>query len=165
MKAERAQPLSIIGLGNVEKGDDGVGVLVVEGLREELEEGSWVPNRDGEVTIVPAGTDSLLAAAHAADGRWIILVDAAHMGLAPGEFRMFTPREAQLPPRLHGLVPHDADLAQTLRLMDGLGCAERVRVMGIEAPEVGEGRGLSQPLSSRLPEMRARIKEEVGLLP
>ncbi len=58
MKAERAQPLSIIGLGNVEKGDDGVGVMVVEGLREELEEGSWVPNRDGEVAIVPAGMTS-----------------------------------------------------------------------------------------------------------
>ncbi|HVP17707.1 MAG TPA: hydrogenase maturation protease [Spirochaetia bacterium] len=164
MREEASRPVSVIGLGNTEKSDDGVGVRVVEGLREELESGAWAPE-DRDVQIVSAATDSFLAASHAADGRWVILVDAAHMGLAPGEFRMFAHGDAALCPRAEGLSTHDADLAQILRLVDGLGMGRRVRIMGIEAQDMGDGRGLSRPLESRLPEMRARIKEEVGLLP
>ena len=159
------QAVSIVGLGNIEKRDDGVGVLVVEGLREELDAGAWVPEAAREIAVVPAGMDSLLAAAHAVDGRWVILVDAAHMGLPAGEFRMFAPGEAALTAHGGGLSPHDADLAEALSLLEGLGCAGQVRIMGIEGADMGDGRGLSRQLRARLPEMRARIKEEVGLLP
>jgi hydrogenase maturation protease len=161
----KAEPVSIVGLGNIERRDDGVGVRVVEGLQAELEGGAWAPGANRDLAIVSAATDSLLAAAHAADGRWVILVDAARMGLAAGEFRMFSPEEAELSARADGLSPHDADLARALRLVEGLGMAKRVRVMGIEALDMGEGRGLSPQLETRLAEMRARIKEEVGLLP
>jgi hydrogenase maturation protease len=152
-------------VGNPELGDDGVGVLVAEGLREELANGAWRPAGGREVEVVPAGPDSLLAAAHAADGRWVIIVDAARMGLAPGESRMFSPADVKLSLRGDGLSPHAADLAETLGLLDALGCAGRVRVMGIETEDMGTGNGLSPRLSARLPELRARIKEEVGLLP
>jgi len=160
----RAARLSIIGLGNPDKRDDGVGVRLAEDLREELESGAWRP-ADRDVDVVSAATDSLLAAAHAADGRWVILVDAAHMGLAPGEFRVFARDDAEVCPRAEGLSTHDVDLAQILRLVDTLGAGKRVRIMGIEAEDLGDGRGLSSLLEDRLPEMRARIKEEVGLLP
>ena len=161
----RAAPLSIVGLGNPDKRDDGVGIRVVEGLREELESGAWTPQGDRDLQIVSAATDIVLAASHAAEGRWVILVDAARMGLAPGEFRMFAQGDAKLASRVEGLSTHDADLAQILRLVDGLGMGNRVRIMGIEAQDMGDGRGLSRPLETRLPEMRTRIKEEVGLLP
>lgn len=156
-------PVSIIGIGNTERRDDSVGVLVVDGLREERERGEWDPvGRD--VDLVPAGPDSLLAAAHAADGRWVIIVDAARMGLAPGDSRMMDAAEAAGAPR-GGLAPHAADLAETLTLLDVLGCSRRVRVMGIQAEDMSEGVGLSARLRARLPEVRARIKEEVGRLP
>ncbi len=164
MSRRHAQPVSIIGLGNIEKRDDGVGVRVVEGLREERDAGSWVPENDRDLAIVAAGTDSLLAAAHAADGRWVILVDAARMGLAAGEYRVFSPADARLSAR-GDLTPHDAGLAEALRLVQGLGCAERMRIMGIEGENMGDGRAISRQLLARLPEIRARIKEEVGLLP
>ncbi len=165
MTEKAAGPVSVIGLGNPGNGDDAAGVQVVEALREELESGAWAPGDDRDFQIVTAATDSLLAAAHAADGRWVILVDAARMGLAPGEFRLFAPSEAKLAPRAGGLAPHDADLADALSLLDSLGLAGRVRIMGIEPGDIGEGRGLSGALSVRLAEMQARIKEEVGLLP
>ena len=66
------QAVSIVGLGNIEKRDDGVGVLVVEGLREELDAGAWVPEAARDIAVVPAGMDSLLAAAHAVDGLSLI---------------------------------------------------------------------------------------------
>ena len=158
-------PVSIIGLGNTEKRDDGVGVAVVEGLREELEAGDWAPSADRQVAVVAAGTDSLLAAAHAIDGRWLVLVDAARMGLAPGDCRFFAGSEVRCAPRATGLAPHDADLAQSIDLLAGLGCVERVMVMGIEAQDFGNGRGLSRPVAARLSQIRERIKEEVGRLP
>jgi hydrogenase maturation protease len=161
---QKARPVSILGLGNIEKGDDGIGVLVVEGLRQELDTGLWVPGGDRELAVIAAGLDSLLAAAHAADDRWVILVDAAHMNLRAGEFRMFRPTDAELSSN-GDLSPHDADLGEALHLMEGLGCAERVLIMGIECEDMGEGRGLSRQLQAHLPEMQAKIKEEVGLLP
>jgi hydrogenase maturation protease len=163
--AFRPEAVSVIGLGNVEKRDDGVGVLLVEALREELDAGAWTPESNRDLALVAAGTDSLLAAAHAAGGRWVILVDAARMGLAAGEFRIFSPEEAAFSQRDWGLSPHDADLAETLSLINGLGCGKRVRIMGVQSEDLGNGRGLSQQLQGRLAEMQARIKEEVGLLP
>jgi len=165
VNAGTAEPISIIGLGNIEKRDDGVGVRVVEGLREQLDSGEWRPEVGRDLALVAAGADTLLAAAHAADGRWVIMVDAARMGLPAGEFRMFEPGDVELRGRDQGLAPHDSDLAEALRLVNDLGCAERVRIMGIQCQDVGDGCGLSQRLQARLPEMQARIKEEVGLLP
>jgi len=157
--------VSVIGLGNTEKRDDGVGVLVVEALREEIDTGAWVPQSDKDLALVSAGTDSLLAAAHAADGRWVILVDAARMGLTAGDFRLFSPKDAELKAHAGGRSTHDADLTEALRLIDSLGCSGRVRIMGIQGQDMGEGSGLSKQLQRRLPEMKARIKEEVTLLP
>jgi len=165
MNATQAQPASIIGIGNVEKKDDGVGVLLVEALREELEAGTWAPGGTRDLALVSAGTDSLLAAAHAASGRWVILVDAARMGLAAGECRMFSPGDAALAARDSGLSPHDADLAEALSLITTLGCGDRVRILGIQSEDMGDGRGLSRRLQARLAEMQTRIKEEVGQLP
>ena len=88
------------------------------------------------------------------------------MGLAAGGVSDVHPRDAGFSTaRTRGSAPHDADLAEALRLVDCLGCAGRVRIMGIEGEDMGDGRGLSRQLQARLPEMRARIKEEVGLLP
>jgi len=157
--------VSVIGLGNTEKRDDGVGVFVVEALREEMDAGAWAPEIHKDLSLVSAGTDSLLAAAHAADDRWVILVDAARMGLKAGDFRMFSPKNAELSGRSDGLFPHDADLVEVLRLMDNLGCSGHVRIMGIQSEDLGDGRGLSQQLQRRLPQMKAKIKEEVALLP
>jgi hydrogenase maturation protease len=165
MSVKQAEPMSVIGLGNVEKRDDGVGVLLVEALQEALDAGDWTPQSNRDLALVAAGTDSLLAAAHVAGGRRVILVDAARMGLAPGEFRFFSPEEATLSQRDGGLAPHDADLAATLSLINTLGCGSRVRIMGIQTQDMGDGRGLSRHLQARLAEMQARIKEEVGLLP
>jgi len=157
-------PVSVIGVGNPERRDDGIGVFLVDGLRDEVTRGAWdLGGRD--VELVPAGPDSLLAAAHAADGRWVIIVDAARMGLEPGDCRVFGPAEVRLSLQGGGLSPHAADLGEALGLMDALGCARRVRIMGIEVEDLGEGHGLSARLAERVPEMRARIKEEVGLLP
>jgi len=164
MTREGPGVVSVIGLGNPDKRDDGVGVRLAEDLREELENGAWKPEHR-DVEVVCAATDSVLAAAHAVDGRWVILVDAARMGLAPGEFRMFGRGDAELCPRAESLSTHDADLSQILRLADTLGIGKQVRIMGIETQDMGDGRGLSSVLEERLPEMRARIKEEVGLLP
>ncbi|HTP58946.1 MAG TPA: hydrogenase maturation protease [Spirochaetia bacterium] len=159
------EPASVIGLGNIEKKDDGIGVLLVEALREELATGAWKPEGNRDIALIPAGIDSLLAAAHAASNRWVILVDAARMGLAAGEYRVFAPGQAAMSSRDGGLSPHDADLAETLRLIDSLGCAGRVRIMGIQGEDMGDGRGLSRQLQARVAEMQNRIKEEVGQLP
>ena len=160
-----ANGVSLIGLGNIEKRDDGIGVLLVEALREQLEAGAWRPKCSRNLAIVSAGPDNLLAAAHAVGGRWVILVDAAQMGLTAGESCMFSPADAAFSVRGWGLSPHDTDLAETLGLIDILGCAGRVRILGIQTEDMRDGRGLSRLLQARFAEMQARIKEEVGLLP
>ena len=98
--------VSVIGVGNPERKDDGVGVLVVEELQDELASGVWKPEGSREVELVSAGPDSLLAAAHASDGRWVIIVDAARMGLAPGDEPGFQPRGGSaLPARRRAFSP------------------------------------------------------------
>lgn len=89
------EKLAIIGIGNQEMGDDGIGIYLVERLQNELETGSWSAPSGMELELVSAGTDPILAGACILESSRALLIDAAEMNTAPGEFRFFSPEEVR----------------------------------------------------------------------
>jgi hydrogenase maturation protease len=86
--------LAIIGMGNAYMGDDGIGVLLVEKLREELESGAWIPGTTMRVECMTAGRDPVLAGACLMDASAAFLLDAADMKAEAGEYRVFSLEDA-----------------------------------------------------------------------
>lgn len=152
--------LTIIGVGNPEMGDDGVGIKVAELLDAQVRAGAWA----ADVEILCADRDPLLAGACLAEGKRVLLVDAVEMGREPGGWRLFS--EGDVLPCLEpaGGSTHALSLARVLEIARGLGCAERLRILGIQAGDVRPGRFLSPGVGGSVPDVLSRIREEAEAL-
>jgi hydrogenase maturation protease len=153
--------MTVIGIGNPNMGDDGVGVAVAERALEAVRNGEWPASAD----VVCAELDVTLAGAYLAEGKRVLVVDAVESGAPPGSWRLFSAEE--LPARVRGAAgsSHTLSLSEVLALASALGCSENLRVLGIQTAEVRPGRFLSATVSRSVSGVLARIKEEVEALP
>jgi hydrogenase maturation protease len=139
-------------------GDDAVGPRVIEHV---------VANGlDRGFAAVDLSTDALSLVAYLNDDtEAVLVVDAAHLGLAPGDFRFFSPDEVETRKELSGLTTHEGDVLKVVELARGAGYPiPPVAVMGIEPCETGDGMTLSERLEERLPAYAAAaIDHLVGL--
>jgi hydrogenase maturation protease len=130
---------AVIGLGNPLMGDDGLGLAVLERLRDEWE----VPVA---VELVDGGTwgMNLLPLIEAAAR--VILIDAIRTGASAGTV-VVVERE-RLPRYLaHKLSPHQIDLKEVLALTELRGTLpERIVAIGAEPGDVVLSTALTPPL-------------------
>ncbi len=142
----------ILGVGNVLQKDDGIGVRVVEALRE-----CGLPP---EVEAYDAGTSP--DAYYLAEGAdKLILVDAVKAGGAPGSVYRLRPEEAEGTPAAGSV--HEIGLMDGLRLLELSGMKpKQVVIIGVEPKEVGPGMELSPELQQRLPEIADKVLQEAS---
>lgn len=91
----------VIGCGNLNRCDDGVGVIVVHRLKEWLRA---VPHQD--VMTFDAGTGGMDVMFQARGASSLILIDACNSGSAPGSVFMLAGKDLANRPR-HGYSLHD----------------------------------------------------------
>lgn len=146
----------VLALGNPLRGDDGVGAAVLEALAasESLPE---------NVRLLDGGTAGLETVLLMQGYRRVIVVDAAQMGYAPGEWMRITPDDAQL--RLHdtGGTLHNLGLADALGLGGALGMLPgELVIYGVQPLELGWLTGISEPMRQAIPALCAAILEELS---
>ena len=136
--------LTVVGIGNVLAGDDGIGIALATALADR-----GLPA--GAAVRLAAG-DPLAVAEELAAGRSVLLLDACRCAGMPGTTTWLRlddpvwPRVAA-PLSLHGLdLPAVFHLAQTLGLP-----LDRAWLMGVEPGGALEGQGLSPALARALP--------------
>ena len=137
-------------------GDDAVGPRVIEHV---------VANGlDRGFAAVDLSTDALSLIAYLnVDTEAVLVVDAAHLGLAPGDFRIFSPDEVETQKELSGLTTHEGDVLKVVELARGAGYPiPPLAVMGIEPCEIGVGMTLSGRLEERLPTYAAAAIEHLA---
>jgi len=145
----------VLGLGNPLRGDDGVGPRLVEELiRREL---------PPDVEVLDGGAIGL-GLLDLVEGRErVIIVDAAEMGRAPGEFVRFTPDDARFAPAPDSFSFHHAGLSETLALADALGRSlPDMVIFGVQPAEIGWGEGLSQAVEAALPVLIDAVLDEIN---
>jgi len=160
--------VTVIGLGNSERGDDGVGIAVVEMLRAERERGTWGADRASQAAsaqLVVADRDPVYAGACIAEGGPALLIDAVDMHGEPGSWRVFGPDDAEFPCPGCGGSSHGMSAAAVIEIARTLGLAGGLRLVGVQLADTRPGRGLSPEVSRALPQLLERIKQEVELLP
>lgn len=142
----------VLALGNPLRGDDGVGMAVMERLAQA--------DLPPAVTLLDGGTAGLETVLLLQGYRCAIIVDAAEMGRAPGEWVRFTPSEVR--PRAADHQPrgtlHDAGLAEALVLGEALGVLPpEIVIYGVQPAEIGWSPGLSAPVEAAVPTICAAI--------
>jgi hydrogenase maturation protease len=150
MPASRPTSLLVLGLGNLLCRDDGLGVVVVDGLSRGYSAPSGVRFLDG-------GTLGLSLLPHLEDAEAAILVDAVATGAPPGTLVRLEGDEVG-PAVSARLSPHQvgvADLLDAARWR--LRLPGRLLLLGAVPETVGLGFGLSPALAAAVPEVTRQV--------
>ncbi|MEJ2752291.1 MAG: hydrogenase maturation protease [Chloroflexota bacterium] len=147
----------ILGLGNRLRGDDGAGPAVLA---------AWsLMDLPRHVDLLDGGTPGLETVLLLQGYKQVIIVDAADMGVAPGEWRRFTPDSAEIrgsEENLQGTL-HNAGLAEALALASALDLLPPARIIyGIQPESLDWSQELTEPLTAALSEMIKTIAAEVS---
>jgi hydrogenase maturation protease len=145
----------ILALGNPLRGDDGAGTAVIEALR-----GHPLPPH---IELLDGGTPGLETVLYFQGRDRVIVVDAADMGLEPGEWRRFTLGDIRLKSNdmaLRGTL-HYAGLAEAVALAEAMDVLPPSLVIyGIQPQSIGWQPGLSDAVRTAVEEVARQIAGE-----
>lgn len=148
-----AAPLEwqIVGIGTFLSSDDEVGLALVRALSEEA---AWTSSCAlWEGADAATVTSSLLES-----GRPAVLVDAADMALAPGEYRFFLDRDASVLVKDSSVSTHGLGLAEGLQLARGLGFNQPVYIFAVQPFDLSPRQGLTPEMTALFPSLLAALK-------
>jgi len=82
----------VLGIGNILKSDDGIGIYIAEKLNKYLKEAK------SEVIVIDCGTtpENYTSVIRKHNPDTLILVDATDMGLSPGSYRIIPPERIEV---------------------------------------------------------------------
>lgn len=145
--------LLVIGIGNIARGDDAVGLVVARHLRQVGAEGVRIVEARGEAT-------DLLETWKDAVG--VILIDAVESGAAPGTISRLDPLAKPIPHRLLSCSTHAFGVAEAIALGQALQqLPRRLVVYGIEGKSFAMGAGLSPDIAQAVPEVVRRVQSDI----
>lgn len=158
-QAHRRARTIVLALGNPLRGDDGIGIAVINALEANPRLPQGVDLIDGGTPGVD--TSLLLQGYHRA-----IIVDAAEMDLPPGAWAQFVlNNNAFLKPNAVDqlISAHSAGLAEALELGYTLGILPNdITICGIQPSTIGWSSGLSNPVQEAIPAVCSVILEIIN---
>ena len=154
------QRIVILGIGNLLRGDDGVGVRVIE----ELERRGNLPS---EVELIDGGTGGPTLMVHFEGARALIIIDAVNLDAEPGTVRVVGLEEIEPDPGGLPLSVHDINILPMLELSRKLDqLPPVVRIIGIQPERFDLGDRLTPAVAAAVPKaVKAALGELVRLHP
>jgi hydrogenase maturation protease len=143
----------ILGLGNILLQDEGVGVRVVEAMRD-------VPTPPG-VDLLDGGTAglSLLELMEGYDR--VIVVDAVEAGAEPGAIFKFRPEDLAAMPNVQLTSFHQVGLMDVLQLAESMGQRPEVVIIGVQPASLNWGTDLTPQLKDAVPRVIESVLREI----
>lgn len=156
MKGALARRVLVVALGNPDRGDDGVGPLVIEKLA-----GLLPP--DVPTALIGGNTLSLLSEWAGVEA--VICVDAAAPLTAPGRIHRFDLAGGELPREVAFASSHALGLADAIGLARVLGLAPRdIIVFAVEGASFAAGAAMAPEVAAAAAEVAGRVVAEVAEL-
>jgi hydrogenase maturation protease len=153
-----AVPLTVIGLGNDLRGDDGVGLYVARGLRRRVPPG---------VRVVEAASDPLLLLEVWRGTEHAIVVDAMRSGAPPGTIaRLAIADGADATLVASTRSSHSFGLAEAVALAGALGrLPSHLVIFGVESAAFEHGAPMSPAVRRAADLLVERIGAEIDAMP
>lgn len=152
--------IAIIGVGNAERRDDSVGLLVARGVRARL-----TPEHGDVVVLERSGEATSLMQAWAGVGA-VIIVDAVRSGAAPGTVHRLDAVAGSIPDSFLRCSTHSFGVADAIELGRALDQLPPCLVVyGIEGQDFDHGGELSPEVAATLPRVIDRILADIAGLP
>jgi len=149
------KPTVVLGLGNLLMSDDGIGVHVLQLLRDRYAD---LP----DVEFIDAGTAGLSILHWLADRQKAILIDCARMGVEPATIKRFTPDQVRTTKTITSRSLHQFDLLSVIDLARRLDrCPAQIVIFAIEPCRLQPGTQLSATLARNLEHYVSTISREL----
>ncbi len=145
--------MRVIGVGNPLFGDDGVGIRVVERLRDRV---------PADVELIDGSTEGLgLLSWFEGAGR-IVLVDAVRMGETPGTVRLLDPARLRAArPDRDRFSAHWTNVLEVIDAAAKLGLRPRIEIVAVEPQRVEPNAELSTAAAGAVEVAAAMVMELV----
>ena len=144
----------LIGLGNPDRGDDGLGPRVIRALAGRL-----APR---VVCITHEGDGAALLERWQPDDR-VVLVDCVRSAAAPGTIHRLDALESNIPSDFFHYSSHAFGLAEAVEMARSLGrLPSHLLIYGIEGGDYTWGCGLSPDVARAASELTSRLLDELG---
>lgn len=134
--------ISLIAIGNRNMADDGIGIVIVEAIQEQLSDDIDVQFwEDSDALSVSA---ELLGIHNP-----VVIVDCADMALESGDYKWFKQSECSLKQHLNLLSTHGLGFADALALAQVLGFKQDLYFFAIQPEKIDFAHGISEVLEKR----------------
>jgi len=142
----------IIGCGNLLLKDEGIGVHVIEYLKQK--------NLPSDVELLDGGTAGFDLLGSIQEAEKVVIVDAVYSGGNPGEIYSFSPKdfETEASPKTS---LHDITLKDIFQAARKLGPLPKIRIIGIEPKTIDCGTELSPELKKMMPKISELVLKEI----
>ena len=149
------ESLTILGIGNILMRDEGVGVRLMEAVRDAR---TW----PGEVEFIDGGVGGLNLLNIIEEAARLIVFDAADMGLPPGQARVIAPEQVMDEDATGRLSMHEAPFIETLRLCEQFSRRPPTTILAIQPAVIERGRELSEPILAAFDGLKRQAIELVA---
>jgi hydrogenase maturation protease len=153
MISDDRSPVLVIGIGNPDRGDDGVGLAAARRLRGQLPPGTNVIERGGDVVALLEYWEGSSS---------VILIDAVAPMTQPGRVHRFDLTKNPLPVAFATPSTHAFGLAETVELARSLGrLPDSVIAFLVEGEQFAAGAPLSPPVAKAVEPVVEQILTEI----
>ena len=153
-KIVKADKIVVLGTGNLLLRDEGVGVHLIQKLKEmEIGEG---------IELVDGGTSLLDFIPQAEDVSKLIIVDAVKLGGKPGTTYKICVDDSLLKGAKGMTSLHQLGVVETLAIAQKMGKLPYTVIIGIEPKEIGYGLELSPEVERKMGKIVNLILDEIG---
>lgn len=150
----KVQDILILGIGNILLKDEGVGVHVVNKLKE-------MPLPDN-VEVLDGGTAGLDLTDFIANRKKVIVIDAVKAGEKPGTIYHLTEKNLNIKPKAI-MSFHEIDFLDALHMSEVMGDKPKETVViGIEPKDMSDGIELSSEIEERIPRIIEVVMKELN---
>ena len=149
--------IAVIAIGNPYRGDDGIGLAIIRALANN-------PHLPLGVDIIDCSSGSFIDALLSQLYEYVLIVDAADMGLLPGAWKCFNLNEALFLNSKNGasITGHFIGLVEVLALIEVLDInMPQLEVLGIQPQSLEWSMDLSDQLIDAIPEICQVILEKL----
>jgi hydrogenase maturation protease len=144
--------LKVVALGNVLRGDDGIGIVVLDELKKE---------KMPDVMLLDIGADAFSLLEHFMASDPILIIDCARMNKLPGEVVKFQIDQANLAQADDIVSLHGFSLAETYQMAQKMGDVAECHIIGIEPKTIEFNKTISPVVKNSIPLIINMVKEEV----
>ncbi len=152
--------IKIIGFGNIYMGDDGVGIRVIEKIKEQ-----GIFNDYENIELIDCGTSGIDLIFLLQQADKVIIIDAVDAGQGIGEIITFNINDIMDFGNkvIKSFSLHDIDLKEVFELIRALKIEKDLKIIGINPEEINCGEKLSPQIEKKIPQIISIIKKESGI--